>query len=240
MHSEAIFPSALALLDRYEPQRILGEGAFGVVVLVRDRVLDRLLALKFIHPDRRKAVPLLREAKLLASLDHPNICKVYEVGEVEGQPYIAMPFLEGVTLAEAAPEMLKEPDGIRQLVRLVAKAAEAVWYAHARGLLHRDLKAANILIIRSTGADPEPVILDLGLAASLGEEPDMDMRHDVWALGETLYTLLGGMPSSSGPSSMVSDPTLAEPRPPLAELGLALPNELEAILAIHSPAMAAQ
>jgi serine/threonine-protein kinase len=231
MQSETTFPSVLSLLDRYEPQRILGEGAFGVVVLVHDRVLDRPIALKFIHPDRRKTASLLREAKLLASLDHPNICKVYEVGEVEGQSYIAMPFLEGITLEEAAPEILKRSNGIQELVRLVAKAAEAVWYAHARGLLHRDLKASNILILRSTGADPEPVILDLGLAASLGEEPDMDMRHDVWALGETLYTLLGGMPSSSGPSSMVSDPTLAEARPPLSEKGVVLPKELEAILA---------
>lgn len=229
--SDDVFPAALSHLERYEPQRILGEGAFGIVVLVHDRVLNRPVALKFIHPDRRKAVPLLREAKLLASMDHPNICKVYEVGEVDGQPYIAMPFIDGVTLGEAAPGILKEPNGIRQLVRLVAQTAEAVWYAHAHGLLHRDLKASNILIIQGTSTEPEPVILDLGLAASLGEEPGMDMRHDVWALGETLYTLLGGMPSSSGPSSLASDPTLAEPRPPLSKLGLVLPRELEAILA---------
>lgn len=230
-HDDDVFPPALAHLERYEPQRILGEGAFGMVVLVHDRVLGRPVALKFIHPDRRKSVPLLREAKLLASLDHPHVCKVYEVGEVDGQPYIAMPFIDGTTLEEAAPGILKEPNGIQKLVGLMAKTAEAVWYAHAQGLLHRDLKASNILITQGSGSQAEPVILDFGLAASLGEEPGMDMRHDVWALGETLYTLLGGKPSASGPSSLASDPSSAEPRPPLSALGLSLPKELEAILA---------
>src|SRR5688572_13595972 len=128
--------------DRYELVRELGSGGMGIVRLARDRRLGRHVALKFIRGrDPRSTIRLVREARAQARVDHPGICKIYEVGEVEGRTYIAMQFLDGAPLAEVAARA-----SLHEKVALVRDVALALHEAHALGILHRDVKPANILV----------------------------------------------------------------------------------------------
>src|SRR5213082_3631830 len=130
------------LLGNYQILEEIGRGGMGVIYRARQRHSRRIVALKRIlsyHADCQEAlVRFRREAEAAATLDHPNILPIYEVGENEdGLPSFSMKFAAGGSLADAAPELRKEP---RRIVRLVAKVARAVEYAHAEGILHRDLK----------------------------------------------------------------------------------------------------
>lgn len=125
--------------DLYEILGLLGKGGMGVVYKARDRRLGRLVALKFIRGDDAVLVRRLKqEARAQASIEHPHVCKVYEVGEFHGQAYIAMQFIDGQPLAVVQRE-LTQPDK----VLIMAMVAEAVHVAHRQGIIHRDLKPSN-------------------------------------------------------------------------------------------------
>jgi eukaryotic-like serine/threonine-protein kinase len=127
--------------DRYEPVQFLGAGGMGRVFKARDPKLQRFVALKFLRENEPEHVRrLLREAQAQASIDHPNICKVYEVGEVDGQFYIAMQYIKGKALRAAKEEMSFEAK-----VEVIRKVAEAMHAAHRLGVTHRDIKPANIM-----------------------------------------------------------------------------------------------
>ncbi len=188
---EAVWPRCAPLsLDlpkefgRYMIERELGRGAFGVVFLAADTVLGRRVALKvprleiLVTPDIRRR--FLREAEAASRLDHPHIVPVYDVGEVGPVCYIASAYCEGTTLAEWLRGNL-EPVPFVLAARLVAMLAAAVGHAHERGILHRDLKPTNILLIRAgaSGAGSGglcraiglvPRICDFGLAKLLDQE----------------------------------------------------------------------
>jgi len=151
-------------LDRYEIHSMLGEGGMGEVYLAQDKKLDRKVALKILPNDvaanQDRMRRFVQEAKSAAALNHPNIAHIYEIDECDGTNFIAMEFVEGVTLRE---KIHRERTELRKLLRYLQEVAEGLAKAHASGIVHRDLKPDNIMITR----DGHAKILDFGLAKLL-------------------------------------------------------------------------
>jgi serine/threonine protein kinase len=152
------------MLGRYRLVREIG-GGMGSVYEAEDTLLGRPVAIKVPHlerDDRPKVVERFRrEAAIASRIDHPNICRVYDFGEIDGLPYLVMPFLEGTTLDRSLQGEHVWP--AREAVELVRTVALALQVIHGRGAIHRDLKPANIML-----QDGQPIILDFGLARALG------------------------------------------------------------------------
>jgi predicted Ser/Thr protein kinase len=246
---ESVFP--VAGWDRYEFVGPLGRGGMGEVYEARDRRLGRPAALKFIRgadPDR--TMRLLQEARTQARLDHPNVCKIYEVGEASGKAYIAMELVRGQRLDEAAADL-----PLPAKVRAMKLVAEAVHEAHRLGIVHRDLKPSNVLLERGADGGFRPVVMDFGLAYEVaqghgltatgallgtpaymapeqarGEVRGVDQRSDVYGLGATLYELLTGAPPFRAETLAATLHRVLhdEPAPPRS-LAPGLPADLETI-----------
>jgi serine/threonine-protein kinase len=198
---------------RYKVLEELGQGSMGIVYKAHDPNLDLNLAVKVLRPECLQGETLVKrfiaEARVLGRLDHPNIVRVYNVDEDQGTVYIAMEFLEGEALNDLAKRKRLSPE---EIADLGAKIAEALGYAHSKGIVHRDVKPGNILV-RSDG---KPKITDFGIAriedtaehlrTQAGEvlgtpaymspeqvlsEP-VDGRSDIFSLGIILYELCAG------------------------------------------------
>lgn len=170
----------------YELGRVLGRGGMGVVYEARQLTLNRVVALKMLHPARLSSPALLQrfrqEAEMIAALDHPNILPIYDVGSVQGQPYFTMKLAEGGSLARIQPgSALSSHTEIREQVSLVEQIARAVHFAHERGIQHRDLKPHNILM----DAEGRPYVGDFGLAKLAGQDIGLTASTDV--LGSPAY-----------------------------------------------------
>src|SRR5881409_3658824 len=148
-------------LSHYRIVSKIGAGGMGEVYLAQDTKLDRKVALKVLPVDvaanRDRMERFVREAKAAAALNHPNIAHIYEIGESEGTNFIAMEFVDGVTLRQ---KIHQERTELRKLLRFLQHAAEGLARAHAAGIVHRDLKPDNIMVTR----DGHAKILDFGLA----------------------------------------------------------------------------
>src|SRR5205807_4992656 len=151
--------SSGAGLSHYRIVSKLGAGGMGEVYLAQDTKLDRKVALKILPTDLAANQDRMRrftqEAKAAAALNHPNIAHIYEIGEADGTNFIAMEFIEGVTLHE---KIHLERTELRKLLRYLQHAAEGLARAHAAGIVHRDLKPDNVMITR----DAHAKILDFG------------------------------------------------------------------------------
>src|SRR5437764_2526558 len=210
----------LGELGDYELLEEIGRGAQGVVFRARQKSLNRTVALKVISLGQWASKAHLkrfrREAEAAASLDHPSIVPIYEVGERDGSCYFSMKFVEGGQLDEVVRQT---PMSIRHAAELIAKVARIVHYAHEHGILHRDIKPGNILL----NAKGEPLLTDFGLARlveaestitgtlevlgtpsymapeqAVGETRKLTSATDVYGLGAVLYQLLTGQPPFAG------------------------------------------
>ena len=210
-------PDMLNELGDYELLEEIGRGSQGLVYRARQKSLNRLVALKIIGLGRWATKTHIKrfrfEAEAAASLDHPNIVPIHEIGESDGSCYFSMQLIEGRRLDEA---IRHEPMSTRRAVELIIKLAYTVHYAHKRGILHRDIKPGNILI----DADGEPHLTDFGLARlverentisgatvealgtpsymapeqAAGDAAQFTSATDVYGLGSVLYHLLTGQP----------------------------------------------
>jgi TolB-like protein/Tfp pilus assembly protein PilF len=230
--------SMLGELGDYELLDEVGRGGQGVVFRARQRSLNRIVALKVIGLGQWATQAHLKrfrlEAEAAASLDHPCIVPIYEVGERDGQCYFSMKFIEGGQLDEVVEHT---PISIRQAVELIARVARTVHYAHEHGILHRDIKPGNILV----DVKGEPNLTDFGLARlvesestvtrtvevlgtpsymapeqAAGNNTKPTKATDVYGLGAVLYQLLTGHPPFAGGTTYETIKLLleTEPRPP--------------------------
>jgi eukaryotic-like serine/threonine-protein kinase len=243
------------------PYRILeklGKGGMGEVYRARDSRLERDVALKVLPAgatsDDAARTRLVREARLASKLNHPHICTIYEVGDADGQVFIAMELVEGLSLSA---RLADGPLPLKQVVRYGKQLADALAHAHARGVVHRDFKSPNVIVT----PEGEAKVLDFGLAKRLtGEEltdvttvtqqaltaPGMiagtlaymapeqlrgrpaDARSDIWALGVVLYeSAAGARPFRGGTAFEVSSTILEQAPPPLPP---AVPAPLVAVI----------
>ena len=153
------------LAGRYRIDSPLGAGGMGEVFLAQDIKLQRRVAIKWLHPDHEQDLVarerLRREALAAAALDHPYICKIFEIGDADGRTFIVMEYVEGETLQVAAGRELLP---VRQIVDLATELAQALEEAHGRGVVHRDLKPSNVMMTRQGHVK----VLDFGLAKQTG------------------------------------------------------------------------
>lgn len=189
---------------RYELRSLLGRGGMGAVYLAYDPTLDRMVALKIPRPFAEEIHAwrdrFLAEARSAAVVQHPNICPVHEVGEIDGQPYLTMPFLEGETLAARLKQVGRL--SVNESFGWMATLARAMGEAHQRGIVHRDLKPANIMIDRRG----QPIIMDFGLAYRAAQSDDLRLTLSGVALGTPEYMppeQAGGDYGSLGPPADV-------------------------------------
>jgi len=242
----------LPRLPGYEIAEESGRGGMGVVYKARHVKLNRVVALKMIlHAEQADAAERQRfqaEARALARLKHPNIVQIYEVGEHQGQPFLALEFVEGGTLAE---RLKRQPLSVTEAVKLTATLARAVHAAHACHLVHRDLKPTNILLT----PDGMPKISDFGRAKQLdadtlrtqsgaifgtpaymapeqasGRSKAIGPAADIHALGAILYELLARQPPFRGLTilEVLQQVQSAEPIS-LRRLAPRVPRDLETI-----------
>jgi len=169
---------------RYRIMKSLGEGSMGSVYLAHDTQLDRKVALKIPKFDKSESKHIdrfLREARSAATLNHPNICQVFDVGEIDGTHFMTMAYIAGHTLQDFVnPE---KPQRDRNVANVVRKIAVALHEAHINGLVHRDVKPGNVMI------DPrnEPIVMDFGLARQIDEDDDARLTRDGAILGSPAY-----------------------------------------------------
>ena len=230
-------------IGRFEIRAVLGSGAFGCVYRAFDPELDREVALKVPLPDTLRTPAdrerFVREAKAAASIDHPNVCRIHEVGEHAGQPYIVMAIVPGQSLAEVLRGR-KEPLPEKQAAIIVRKLALALHAAHKKGVVHRDLKPANVMFDKER---KDLVVMDFGLARrtaagdardtqsgavmgtpaymspeqARGASKDVGPEGDIFSLGVIMYELLAGSRPFQGTAhEVIGQILLLDPEPPSA------------------------
>ncbi len=248
---ESDLPKAGARFADYELLEEIGRGGMGVIYRARQRGTNRIVAVKMMLPGLAGTAQLRerfrREAEAAASLDHPGILRVYEVGDDGALPFFAMRFAEGGSLADGVSLLRGNP---RASVTLVAKIARAIHYAHQRGLLHRDLKPANVLL----DAANEPMVTDFGLVRWVYDARELTRSMvvlgtagyvapeqasglgaltpgvDIYSIGVILFELLaGGRPFAGENALGILRRAAEEPPPRLREHDPDLPRELELI-----------
>jgi tRNA A-37 threonylcarbamoyl transferase component Bud32 len=237
------------LEGRYKIEEPLGVGGSSQVYLARDQALNRDVALKVLDPaaaaDGNLRKMFVKEARALAQLSHPNIVAVYDVGEVDGSPFIVMEYLPGGSMKQRIEQAgpLKTADA----VRIAIEVANGLAFAHAKGIVHADLKPSNILF----DANDTAKICDFGIARAPQEDADTpqlyatamyvapervegkqaSVQSDVYGLGLVLYEGLVGKPpfTSTNAAVLLRDHVVRQPVPP-SHLRPSLPRELDSVV----------
>lgn len=241
-----------ALRGQYDIQRELGRGGMGIVLLARDERLDRSVALKVLPPELADSADtrerFLREARMAAQLSHPNIVPVFRADELGGFAFFAMGYVDGETMGERIRDRGTLPAA--EVVRILRETAWALAYAHARGIVHRDVKPDNILLERASGrafvsdfgiarAEFNPALTQDGLVLGsvhfmspeqASGEP-LDGRSDLYALGCIGFLALSGRLPFDGtsPQAILLSHATKEP-PTLRSVAPAVPAALAAVI----------
>jgi serine/threonine-protein kinase len=237
-------------LGRYLIADRIGEGAMGVVYRARDPVIDRVVALKTIAPQlsgdalREFNQRFFHEAKSAGRLNHPNIVTIHDAGEADGVAYIAMEHLEGPSLRQVLDD--HPPLAVSRVLEIGAQVARGLAYAHEHGVVHSDIKPANVILVNGR----RPKITDFGIARVAGTaggelagspkymSPEqvrgeaLDGRTDIYSLGTVLYELLTGKQPFTGEDvpAIVQSVMEHEPAPPSA-LNPRVPEALDKVIA---------
>jgi serine/threonine-protein kinase len=247
-------------LGQYTIDRLIGEGGMGAVYVARHARLRRPTALKLLLPERtgpENIARFEREVQLTSQLTHPNTVAVYDYGRsADGVFYYAMEYIDGVSLAELVEKHGPQPAG--RVVHILLQAADALVEAHAVGLVHRDVKPANILLCERAGSSDVVKLLDFGLVKDVRPSADpsltltdtitgtplylapeaitepagVDHRVDIYALGAVGYCLLTGAPPFQGRSTVevCGHHLHTLPQPPSQRIGSPLPGALDGLV----------
>ena len=250
------FPVLPAEFGRYRVLRLLGRGGMGAVYLAQDSQLGRQVALKVPFFDAsespRRVERFVREARSAAVLQHPNICTVFDAGQIDGRPFITMAYIAGTPLEEEIDPDVPMPQA--RAAEIARKIAVALEHAHRKGTVHRDLKPANVMM----AAGGEPVVMDFGLAKRVadadpneakltrdggllgtpsymapeqvkGEVSAIGPATDVYALGVMLFEMLTGRTPYTGAMGVVIGRILTSPVPPVKEFRPDVDSRLDAV-----------
>lgn len=244
-------PVTIPSFGRYESLELLGQGGMATVYKAFDPSLGRHVALKFLRRDEPGYLKrFLMEARLQARINHENICRVYEVGQVEDKPYIAMQYIEGKTLKDLAPKLT-----LQEKAMILKQVADAVHEAHRMGLIHRDLKPVNILVERAPDGGWTPYVLDFGIARhaegsdmtatglvlgtpwymspeqASGNSSSLDHRTDIYSLGATMYEVFSGeLPFDAESAAAVLIKIMVQDPVPLQQRDPTIPADLQTIV----------
>ena len=244
-------PQTGEVLGGYTLEQVIGEGGYATVYKAYQVNLKRWVALKVLHKHHDSGLERFqREAKAVASLRHRNILIIYEYGEQFGHPFLAMEYVAGGTLEDRLEKLGGEPLPWRQAVELIIPIADALGYAHAHGIIHRDVKPSNILMPQ----EDWPVLADFGLVKRFDEEvgltqagmfigtpgyvapeqardTEVDFRADMYALGIILFELVTGrLPfDHANPQKILLAHVMEEPPRP-GSLNPNLPAALETVI----------
>jgi len=248
-HLRVLKPGTL-IAGKYRIIEEIGAGGMGVVYKAEDLKLKRCVALKFLPPHLMDEPDLkerfLIEAQAAAALSHPNICVIHEVGESEERPYIAMEYVEGETLRDKVKE---GPIKTEEALNIITQVAAVLGEAHQKGIIHRDIKSANIMVTAKGRAK----VMDFGLAKLRGSSSltksqttlgtvaymspeqargdSLDPRTDIWSLGVVLYELLAGkLPFRGDQDQTVIYAILHREPEPLTKLRPGLAPELDHVV----------
>ena len=240
-----------ALASRYKVERVLGQGGMATVYLAEDLKHHRKVAVKVMRPELAATLGadrFLREVEFVGQLSHPHVLPMYDSGEANGFLYYVMPYVDGESLGARVKRDQTFP--VEETVRLAREIADALAYAHARGIIHRDIKPANVLL-----SDGHALVADFGIARASGAgdaltatgiavgtptymspeqasgEREIDARADVYALGAVMYEMLAGEPPFTGPTAQaVLAKSLTETARPLDAVRPNVPGAVSAVV----------
>ena len=242
------------LESKYRIERELGRGGMATVFLAQDLVHQRPVAIKVLHPEIAtgfSTARFLREIRLLATLQHPNILPLYDSGEIDGLPYFVMPFVSGESLRDRITRDGSVPVALS--IRLACEAAAALDYAHRQGVVHRDIKPENILL-----SDDHVIIADFGIARAAAQSQDerltgtsvtigtpaymspeqaagdenIDGRSDIYSLACVMFEMLSGQTPFTGstPAAVIAS-RFARPAPRISSITAEIPKAIDSALA---------
>lgn len=241
-----------ALASRYAIERELGAGGMATVYLARDLRHDRPVAVKVLRPALAAALGperFLREIKIAAQLQHPNILPVHDSGEAEGFLYYVMPYVEGESLRHKLAREGELP--VAEAAKILREVVDALAYAHEHGVVHRDIKPDNVML-----SGRHAMVMDFGVAKAVSEatgtrltgtgmalgtptymapeqaaaDPHVDHRADVYAVGVLAYEMLAGRPPFEGTAEAIFSGHLARPPQPVTDYRASVPPALGALV----------